>query len=433
MRLPPALRAIAFAAAVVSPLVRARAAHGPLPDWVHGAARYKFYGYPEHGRQGNDLFRNQGELDLELTPDLSPLVSGLRVEGTLHAVYDDEYLSAGAFDDRAKRRPILNWKEVFVAWESGPLEVRAGKQVHVWGKADLYNPGDLLDARDYVDLFDNEHTGNWCASARYFASEALSVEAVVIPYYMVPSRLPLRHARFDLFPPDLPFAVLGRDLPPDQFSTTQYGLRLSGTISALDLDWSASGYLGYDHEPNLRVLVGPTGAALEPYYMREDEVGFGLSRTFWRFEGHLDTGFYFHSATDEDDFVKTTVGLAYRDTALIDDSDELYAVVEYVARSVTDEARLVNVIPSLSREIFRGAVLGRVRYGVGGGDLTLEASCALIVYGDENAWLELKIARRLLDRLTLTVGADAFTGPSTTFFGQFRDDARGFLFLEATF
>ncbi len=402
-----------------------------LAPWVHGAARYKVFGYSDEGRQDNDLYRNQGEIDLDLTPSLTDFFPHTRLEALFRAVYDDEQLSEGAFNDRSRKRPVLNARELFVAVETETVEVRAGKQVFSWGKADIYNPTDTLNARDYTDPFDNEKIGGVSALARWLvAGDAgeLSLEGVLVPVWFIPTRLPPDGSRYDFVPPDLPVPLTSRDLPDDELSSTQWGARAQGTIRALDLDAAVSFFHGYDHEPNLR----RAGMALTPFYKREDVLGLSLARPIGRFEVHGEAGYFFHSPKAEAEYLEYVVGGNWRRSALLDEADELFLVLEYAAQAVTEGAD-PGVIESEFSRLFEQAILGRARYSFAGGDVTAEVTAILILEDDPNQYFQAKVAWRIRDWLKATVGADVLNGPGDSFFGQFSDDDRVFAFLEASF
>jgi hypothetical protein len=438
--------AAAAAFAFLAPRARANPPRDPqdaapgewLAPWVHGAVRYKGYFYPEGGRQKNDRARNQGEADLDLTPRLDEVTPGLRTEFLYRALYDDEELSAGAFNDRGIRRPILNLREAFFAYERERFEARVGKQIYSWGKADLYNPTDTLNARDYIDLLESEKIGAWSVSARVLGPGEVAFEAVAIPFFFIPARLPPRGARYDLVPPGLAIPIEDRDMPPGAWKTTQAGLRVSGTIAPLDLDWALTAYHGRDHVPNTRlhlklVPVPPFGLpSLEPFYKREDVLGASVARAFSSFEAHAEGGYFFHGERDEDEYAAYVVGGNYRKADLFDPSDELFLVFEYAGQWVTDRSA-PGVIPNVLSRVFRSAILARGRYSFSGGDLVLEATGVFLLYSKDSQYFQAKLAWRALDWLKLTLGWDVLAGPKNTFFGQFRDDDRAFAFLEVTF
>lgn len=409
-----------------------------LPDWIRGVARYKAFVYPDEGRQENDRVRNQVEADLELAPSLDPLLPGLRAETLFRAVWDDEHLSAGVFDERDERRPIATFREAFLAWEHDALELRVGRQIFAWGKADLFNPTDTLNPRDYTDLLDNEKIGVDALTARWFASERLAVEAVFVPVLFTPNRLPPRGARYDLVPPDFPIRIADRDIPPDTLASSQYGVRLSGTVPEADLDWALTGHHGFDHWPNLKLRVRRLPQPpffeplLEPFYKKQDVAGLTLSRVFGPLEAHGEAGYFFHSERSEDEYVHYVAGGNWRKATLADDADELFLVLEYAGLAPTDR-RAPGVIPGVWTTIFRSALLARARYSWNGGDLVVETTAALLLHGEDSQYVQAKAAYRVFEWLKLTVGTDILSGSKDSFFGQFRDDDRGFLFLEASF
>jgi hypothetical protein len=86
---------------------------------------------------------------------------------------------------------LLDLREAYVNAYLGPVDLRLGKQIIVWGRADLLNPTNNLtpnDLRVRSPIEDDRRIGNF--GARAFARFApLRFEAVWLPSY-VPSELP---------------------------------------------------------------------------------------------------------------------------------------------------------------------------------------------------------------------------------------------------
>lgn len=148
-------------------------------------------------------------------------------------------------------RPDRNRSYLRVAWAElrlGPLDVRVGRDLHRWGRADAVNPTDALGRWDYTDLVDapEEPLPQDGVRATWYGS-GFSVEAVVLPR-MRASRLPDVDSRWW---PDLPDSadVYDTRLPvryryapvswPDRGGgRAGFGLRVSGTWAGWDLSGS---------------------------------------------------------------------------------------------------------------------------------------------------------------------------------------------------
>ncbi|HLZ19254.1 MAG TPA: hypothetical protein VKO67_06560, partial [Smithellaceae bacterium] len=94
--------------------------------------------------------------------------------------------------------PFLDFKELYGAYSSELLEIRAGIQRFSWGRLDEYPVNDLLNPWDYTQFLrkplEDRKIGVPAVSAR-LAQNAWSMEAVWLPYY-VGYRLPLLTERW---------------------------------------------------------------------------------------------------------------------------------------------------------------------------------------------------------------------------------------------
>ncbi len=86
--------------------------------------------------------------------------------------YDNDNYSSGYIDeleDNNVRRLSLNLEEYYAEFNFSSFDLRIGKQIFSWGKADAFNPTDNLNPRDYIDLFVEE--------------EKIGVPAINLLYY----------------------------------------------------------------------------------------------------------------------------------------------------------------------------------------------------------------------------------------------------------
>ena len=159
--------------------------------------------------------------------------------------------------------------EGYLTVHFGHADLRIGKQIVAWGRADGINPTDNLTPRNYrvlLPLEEDQRFGITSVRLETYLSQALTLTVFVSPYFE-PHRFPL---------PTAGFAVETRK-PGHTLSSTEQGIRLNKVGG--DFDWSLSYYHGYSLIPT----AGSTGSALELFYNQMDVLGADCARNFGRF------------------------------------------------------------------------------------------------------------------------------------------------------
>jgi hypothetical protein len=141
--------------------------------------------------------------------------------------------------------PEFTLREAYAGISAGSVDLYLGRRIVSWGKADGYNPTDLITPRN-LTLFspdeDDRRLANYMLQAIY-TCPAVQIEAIWIPVYE-PSVLPLAGIRpgdgIRLGPPDYPAPVPGN-------SSTAFRVRYEGA----SLDGSVSFFSGYAPLPGL--------------------------------------------------------------------------------------------------------------------------------------------------------------------------------------
>lgn len=315
--------------------------------------------------------------------------------------------------------------EGFVAVRLAKLELRLGKQIVVWGRADGINPTDNLTPRDFAVMLpfeDDQRLGTPAARFDYYLSESHTLTLFTTPWFQ-PGKLPL---------PGF-LSAIPRVEPPRRFSRSEVGVRLNRVGEGFD--WSVSFYHGYNLLPSFRV---PDGGRRTPT-QRFDEInvfGADFARNFGRFglrgeAAYIDTPdrrgvdpiartpqFYWVMGVDRTYF------------------DNLNVNVQFFQRQVvhyrTPDPRYFPV--SFFNSILAGE-LNRTGYGVSCriSDKWLHDTLEAELFGVVNlnqgdAFARPSVTYELTDRWKATVGAELYSGPALTQFGAQRS-TRG-MFVE---
>jgi hypothetical protein len=152
-----------------------------------------------------------------------------------------------ASDSTKGGRGRINLRKAYISLSTGRLNMRAGRQVENWGRADRINPTDSLSPRDYTILTNEEadqRLGLAMVRADFAVSQTLTISGRWIPEFR-PTRL--------LTPLPTGVAKDRRD-----WDKTQFAVKLDH--SGAGLDWSLSYFEGRD--PVLDLVPLPLGLAV---------------------------------------------------------------------------------------------------------------------------------------------------------------------------
>jgi len=215
-----------------------------------------------------DYFRSSKSLDdetdlvgttlqLKLLPVINP-----KLDGKIEA----RFTSADVGNGRSRAMLL----EGFLTAHFAKADLRLGKQIVAWGRADGINPTDNLTPRDYTVMLpfeDDQRLGTPSAKLDVYLTDNYTF-TVFTSLWFEPDKVPLPTAQRSL--PEF--------VPPRSFSSTEVGLRLNR--AAEGLDWSMSYFHGYSLLPDLN-LVGASAPALN--HDRTDVVGADFARNLGRF------------------------------------------------------------------------------------------------------------------------------------------------------
>ncbi len=134
-------------------------------------------------------------------------------------------------------------REAYLELKLNRFELRAGRQIFAWGRADAINPTSNLSGEDLTLLTpesEDRKLGTTAIRTRYFLPHSLSISGIWLPEFR-PTRFP--------FPDVASGTTFVRDnphCPGDQFA---FRIEQAGST----VDWSLSYFDGYDLLPDLSV------------------------------------------------------------------------------------------------------------------------------------------------------------------------------------
>lgn len=180
--------------------------------------------------------------------------------------------------------------EAYVAHHFAHADLRIGKQIVAWGRADGVNPTDNLSPRDFVTWLpfeDDQRFGVWAARFDVHLKRSLDVGLFFSPLFE-PSVIPKPILRSPVTEP-----TLARNL-----ANSQFAVKLNQSTHSLD--WSVSYYRG-PHLLGTARLLGVTalGPELEFHHDRVQAVGADLARSVGRFGLRAEGAWTWPSVTDD--------------------------------------------------------------------------------------------------------------------------------------
>jgi hypothetical protein len=141
-----------------------------------------------------------------------------------------------------QRIQLVDLREAYVNLYAGPLDLRLGQQIIVWGRADAVNPTSNLtptDLRVHSPNEDDRRLGNFAARA-FLNFQPFRLEGVWVPLY-TPSELPLGFVQNVIWQPGV--------YPQPRLEKGTEAVRLHLELPAVEL--SASYLYGYAPLPGL--------------------------------------------------------------------------------------------------------------------------------------------------------------------------------------
>jgi hypothetical protein len=309
--------------------------------------------------------------------------------------------------------------EGYAALRGERNDVRIGKQIYAWGRADAVNPTDNLTPRDYTVLLpfaDDQRQGTASLRWDYQARQDYSLSLFATPFFE-PSRFYL----------PIPAGVAVRDRVPSRtVSHTEGAIKLQHT--GMESDWSVSYFRGFSLIPE--ITLDNAGPSLALRYPLMDVVGADVAMNFGSYGFRAEAAY---SMPRDYDDGKTMIqrmffGVIGADRTF---SDQWNINVQVLVKWLPDFHDLVNSVRPEERPLARAdAVLfGQERRWSSGITTragarflrdTLETELLVMAWFDRlNGLVRPLLSYAFSDRVKGTVGAEIYSGPADSFWGSY--------------
>lgn len=311
-------------------------------------------------------------------------------------------------------------------------DLRFGRQIVVWGRADGINPTDNLTPHDYTVLLpfeDDQRFGTTALKLDWYLSTEHSLTFFTTPFFE-PSKFP--------FPPSL---SLRETRPARTLANSEVAVKFNKTGDGLD--WSLSYFHGYSLLPQMHPL--PASPILELRYPEIDVIGADFARNFGRFGTRGEIAYIQTQDRQGQDPVAINpywYAVAGIDRTFLDNLNINLQLVGRWVRHYTDPSTIAD--PSTRAAAATNAInfglQKRANYGMSTRvgkkwfNDTLEAELlAFVNFGRGNSYLRPLVTYAFTDHTKATIGADLYRGADDTSFGQLKRNQSVFSELRYSF
>jgi hypothetical protein len=323
-------------------------------------------------------------------------------------------------------------REAYAQTAIGKLDVRVGRQITVWGRADKVNPTDAWSTRDYTLMVtDDEDQRLGVASLQATWNRG---DYRVIGLWQPEWRSPV------LPIPSLPQGITLRKVSPSN-PAGQFGFKLDH--SGEGIDWSVSYAHSISRTPDFAIAShGSPATSIDLLYRPVEVIGADAAVPVGQYGLRAEVAYTRtgnHGGNDplaQNNSVFVVVG-AERTFA-----GELNVNVQYLYRRTFD---LRNADPNAAPDIqfvareerltsnqlathTHGASL-RINYKAWNETLEMELAGAVWFRNGDTA-IRPKVTYAISDRMKVIMGGDIYCGPSQSYFGRFERTSAAFAELQ---
>jgi len=379
----------------------------------------------DSGEEEQDrMFRNTIRLEGKWTPpatdadlEADPESSSTFLLGSLQS----DYLWFGP--EHSSEDHDLELYEGYLSHATPTWDLRLGRQIVRWGKADQISPVDNINPQDLREFIlpdlEERKIPNWIGRIRLFPGDVV-LEGVFIPFF--------ESNEFDFS--GNTWALLGskpsgihirESKPAKSLDNADWGVRTATSIAGWDV---ALSYLyATEKSPHLRFVPSdPKGPTLYADYKRQHIAGWEFETTLDKF-GFRGEGAYFDRQSLPTGSLNTVAKPVAHSVLGVDyiGEQDWYANVQFAHQHVFEydsdilflerDNFFANI--EINREFWRGHTMLKLDYALnlrdGGSLLTPEV---ILTY---------------YKNLELSLGANIFFGPADSLFGHYRDNDQAFL------
>ena len=319
-----------------------------------------------------------------------------------------------SWDDRERRRPSFEVRQLNATYAKKKLTVVLGKQFIRWGKADILNPTDRFAPRDYLAVVDNDFLGITAARATY-GGQSNTIDVVWAPLF-TPSRVPLLDQRWS----NLPAGIAVTELTPSFPGGSQFGARWNhiGAVAEYSLSF-------YDGRNNLPLFnfqePQPLTVDVELYYPQMRMYGGDAAIPLKGVTVKAEAAYFTSSTKTEDEYALYVVQVERQ-------AGEWFFIGGYAGQVVTEHRSLFDFAPDRG---LTSAFLARAGYTI---DTNRSVALEMAVrQNGQGEWAKLEYSQAFGAHWRATAAFTLIRGDESDFLGQYRHNSHAMLALRYSF
>jgi hypothetical protein len=313
-------------------------------------------------------------------------------------------------------------REGYIEKSFGALDVKIGRQIIVWGRADKANPTDSFSSKDLTMLVTDDEDQRLGQMATQLVYNFESIRLISIwQSEWRPSIFPLQAV------PGVSFEALR---PVN--SQNQFGLKLDS--SGGEMDWSISYYDGFNRTPDLKVIeMGAGGIKLGLDYSPIQVYGADFAKTVGQYGIRAEAAFTKTQDSDGKNPLQqnaSVFAVAGADRTLVENFNLNFqlmfkSIMDYQdPDSISDvnTRLLAENVARISNQKYKEQFGFTLRPSYKLYNDTLELEVAYVAWHrSEDYLVRPKITYAFSDTIKGTVGGEFYNGPADTLLGQLKD------------
>jgi len=332
-------------------------------------------------------------------------------------------------------------REGYVNAYMGPFDVRIGQQIVVWGKADGYNPTNTITPLDLLVFSpdeDDRRNSNFVIRS-FWNGRNISLETIWIPVYE-PSVLPFSRVKLDNG------LQLGDAVYPDH-SLKNNGGAIKLHYDGASIDGSISYFKGYFPMPGISAAKNDNKTnTIYPEAYRTEVIGADFSTTCGKYG--LRGEFALKNPDKKETYWQSIPNKQFEYIFGIDrDYGHFSLIVQYIGKHVFDydesddsdasdiqkKVRLWNRMISMQLKERCHSLSFRPAWTLLHETLNVEI-LGQVCFKTREKYFKPKVTYDLTDDLHIGIGAQWYSGPEETLYGQIDDSINAcFIELKTTF
>lgn len=384
----------------------------------------------------------EAEIELEISAQLSERWQ-LTMIPLLQGDAGDKTTSEFQLLEDGAKRPAATFRELHLTYYGKSFELAVGKQIFSWGTGDALRPTDSLNPVDLLDVPTVKKVAVPALSVFWFG-EKVDFEIVALPFF-VPDRLPGAQNRWAIVPDSITedfrrdfgftprLGDIERNLLEHDLDNVQAGLRLSSSSLVTGWDLELSAFRGFDPFGVLRSEIRPPFVDLTFLYPEFWEVGGAFSTTQGKFEWHGEVALH-QTVREElgDDYLQYIFGFNYTINVERPSLSRVLFGLEYLGEEVTRSLPMGgDLVQTGFDRVLTDTAIGRVVLSFS--DRTRLEVGGTFNFADDGYLARVAIRHTAIDALEIQAGFDLLEGDTTSFYGNWDDNDRLFVFSTYSF